>query len=90
MLASDCGLSANNGMGLSEVSWSEIQAFMDVMGVKSYWIAQALKSISRAFVSAYHEYNDKPLGVSPYDDGLDKETAQAALSKQLDDFIKNF
>ena len=66
-IAQGCGLVSNNGMSISPITWDELQAWQQTTFNHGIWLAEAVMSISRAFVDGYHEFNDKPYTLSPLD-----------------------
>jgi len=66
-IAESCGLYQPSGMGINHTSWAEIKAWQESTGYCGLWLSESVMAISKAFVSAYNEYNDKPVSMSPLD-----------------------
>lgn len=80
--AMECGLTTSNGMGISPVPWSEIQAWATVTGEDDMFVLQAVRQLSLAYCSEHHAAKDgaRP---SPMADFIDPDLIRAGVSSQL-------
>ena len=64
--ANEIGMYSKTGFGLDHVSWSEINSWQQLTGIKlSIWEANTIMMISKSFVSQYNDVNEK-IAPSPY------------------------
>ena len=83
--AMECGLTHSNGMGISPVPWSEIQAWATVTGEDDMWVLSAVRQLSLAYIGEYYAAKDgaRP---SPMADYIDPALIRAGVSSQLQRF----
>ena len=84
-LASECGLSASNGMGLTSIPWTEIVAWQEATGNKELWIASMIKSLSVTYVSEVTIAKDITRA-SPLSDRVDIKEQRKTVANQLKNF----
>lgn len=63
----DCGVCASQGMGITSISWQEIQAYSQVSGVNlTTWEARMVKLMSSEYVNYKNWATENRHGRSPY------------------------
>ena len=86
-LAIDCGLSANNGFGISPIPWSEVKSWQDATGNNGYWIAETVRRMSTEYVGEFFAAKH-PGRQSPIDDAISIEIKRQSVSQQFKNFVR--
>lgn len=74
-------------MGLSPISWTEINQYFNAIGLEWTWLAIQIKTLSNHYVDEFYLAKDTSRP-SPYQELLDKEINRQAVKKQFANFVK--
>lgn len=86
-LAMSCGLFQSNGTGIVQISWGEINSWMQATGQNGIWIAETIRAMSACYVNEY--YAGREAGrPSPMDDEIAIEDKRAKVSAQFNNFLR--
>lgn len=68
----DCGIYTSNGMGVSALTWQEIQAYSEISGVNlTHWEARMVHLMSKEYVAFKNFATENRHARSPYKPAID-------------------
>ena len=84
-LASDCGFVSHTGMGVSAISWQEINAWQEATGLKWPWLASVIHRLSIDYVNEYVLAKDvhRPSPLQVHIDLIDQREKVAQQIKNI-------
>lgn len=87
-MALDCGLcNYTSSGGVIPTPWTEIRAWQEATGNEGWWLAQAVRRLSKDFVSEFYKARD-PVSQPPIDEMGEGSLRPNMVSQQFHAFLK--